>query len=157
MSAGTIARRARLLAEGIPYSLIALMARIAAGGVFWRSGQTKLDGLSVSDATYFLFREEYRLPILPPDLAAVLATVGENVLSVLLIVGLASRLSAAGLLAMTAVIQIFVYPLGWPDHILWAVSLLIILAQGPGKVSLDHLIGRLVPWPAVQARARQPS
>jgi putative oxidoreductase len=138
----SIADRGLALAESIPYSLIALMARFAAGGVFWRSGQTKLDGFHIADSTFFLFREEYRLPLLPPELAAYLATIGENLFSVLLVIGLASRLSAAGLLAMTAVIQVFVYPDAWPEHILWAVALLLVLAQGPGRLSLDNLLSQ---------------
>lgn len=132
--------RGLVLAEAIPFGLVALTARIAAGGVFWRSGQTKLDGFGIADATFYLFREEYRLPVLPSDLAAVLATIGENLLSVLLIVGLASRLSAAGLLLMTAVIQLFVFPQGWPEHLLWAASLLIVVSQGPGPLALDALV-----------------
>ena len=135
-----IPERGLALVEAIPYSLIALMARIAAGGVFWRSGQTKLEGLHIKDSTFFLFREEYQLPVIPPDLAAYLATIGENLFSVLLVVGLASRLSATALLTMTAVIQVFVYPSAWPEHILWAVALLVVLAQGPGRFSVDHLL-----------------
>jgi putative oxidoreductase len=142
MTIQSIAARGQALAEAIPYSLTALMARIAAGGVFWRSGQTKVEGFHISDSTFYLFQEEYRLPLLPPDLAAYLATIGENLFSVLLIIGLASRLSAAVLLAMTAVIQVFVYPDAWSVHILWAVALLIVLAQGPGRLSLDHLLSR---------------
>lgn len=133
--------RGRDLAEAVPDSLIALAARIAAGGVFWRSGQTKLDGLGLADSAYFLFREEYRLPVLPPDAAAILATFAENLFSVLLILGLASRLSAAALLTMTAVIQVFVYPSAWPEHLLWAVALLVVLARGPGRLSVDHALG----------------
>ena len=136
----TLHARGLALSEAVPYSLVALTARIAAGGVFWRSGQTKLDGLGIADTTFYLFREEYRLPVLPPDVAAVLATLGENLLSVLLIIGLASRLSAAGLLLMTAVIQFFVFPQGWPEHLLWAASLLIIVSQGPGSLALDSLV-----------------
>lgn len=136
----TLHDRGLALAEAVPYGLVALTARIAAGGVFWRSGQTKLDGFEIADATFYLFREEYRLPVLPPDIAAVLATVGENLLSVLLVIGLASRLSAAGLLLMTAVIQFFVFPQGWPEHLLWAASLLIIVSQGPGPLALDSLV-----------------
>jgi putative oxidoreductase len=136
----TLHDRGLALSEAVPYSLVALTARIAAGGVFWRSGQTKLDGFGIADATFYLFREEYRLPVLPPDVAAILATVGENLLSVLLVVGLASRLSAAGLLLMTAVIQFFVFPQGWPEHLLWAASLLIIVSQGPGSLALDSLV-----------------
>jgi putative oxidoreductase len=131
----------RELAERIPYSLVALVARIAAASVFWRSGQTKMDGfLHIKDSTFFLFREEYTVPLLPPDVAAYLTTIAEHVFSVCLIIGLASRLSALGLIFMTAVIQIFVYPEGWPDHILWFATLLLILARGPSAISLDHLI-----------------
>jgi len=130
----------RRLAERIPYSLVALVARFAAAGVFWRSGQTKVDGLMIKDNTFFLFAEEYKVPLLPPDLAAYATTIAEHVFSVLLIVGLASRLSALGLIIMTLVIQVFVYPSGWPDHILWFTALLLILARGPGAISLDHLI-----------------
>ena len=90
-------------------------------GVFWRSGQTKVEGFfMIKENTFFLFREEYKVPLLPPDTAAYLSTIAEHVFPVLLVIGLASRLSALGLLCMTAVIQLFVYPDGWPDHILWA-------------------------------------
>jgi len=131
----------RRTAERIPYSLVALLARVAAASVFWRSGQTKVDGfLHIKDTTFFLFREEYMVPLLPPDVAAYLTTVCEHVFSVCLVIGLASRLSALGLIVMTAVIQIFVYPEGWPDHILWFAALLLIVARGPGAFSLDHLI-----------------
>jgi putative oxidoreductase len=132
--------RGRALAERIPYSLVALLARLAVAGVFWRSGQTKVEGLMIKENTFFLFREEYKVPLLPPDTAAYMATVAEHVLPILLLIGLASRLSALGLLCMTAVIQLFVYPDGWPDHILWVACLLLILARGPGAISLDHLI-----------------
>jgi putative oxidoreductase len=93
------------------------------------------------------------VPLLPPDLAAYLSTIGEHVFSVLLIAGLASRLSALGLFGMTMVIQLFVVPGGWPEHILWLSLLTLIIARGPGAISLDHLIwtGRL-PIPA-HARA----
>jgi putative oxidoreductase len=137
----------RCLAERIPYSLVALMARVAVARVFWRSGQTKVEGFfQIKDNTFFLFREEYKVPLLPPDLAAHLATIAEHVLPVLLVIGLASRLSALGLMAMTLVIQLFVYPDGWPEHILWFALLLLIVARGPGAVSLDHLI-----WSRTQA------
>ena len=143
MSIKSLAASATALAESIPDSLIALTARIAAGGVFWRSGQTKIEGLHIKDSTFFLFREEYMVPLLPPHAAAYLATIAENVFSVLLVVGLASRLSAAALLGMTAVIQLFVYPGAWPEHILWTTALLVVIARGPGALSLDHwLFGR---------------
>ena len=141
--------RGRALAERIPYSLVALLARFAVAGVFWRSGQTKVEGFfMIKENTFFLFREEYKVPLLPPDTAAYLSTIAEHVLPVLLVIGLASRLSALGLLCMTAVIQLFVYPDGWPDHILWAACLLLIVARGPGAISLDHLIwNRVQPAP----------
>ena len=134
----------RNLAERIPYSVVALLARIGVASVFWRSGQTKVSGFQLRDQTFFLFREEYNVPLLPPDLAAYLATIAEHALSVLLVVGLATRLSALGLILMTAVIQLFVYPDGWPDHILWFGLLLLIVARGPGAISIDHVFwGRL--------------
>ena len=109
----------RRLAERIPYSLVALVAlvaRVAVASVFWRSGQTKVEGfLHIKDNTFFLFREEYKVPLLPPDLAAYLSTTAEHVFPVLLIVGLASRLSALGLMVMTLVIQLFVYPEAGPS------------------------------------------
>jgi putative oxidoreductase len=139
----------RRLCERIPYSLVALVARFAVASVFWRSGQTKVDGLlHIKDNTFYLFREEYMVPLLPPDVAAYMATTAEHVFPILLIAGLASRLSALGLMVMTAVIQLFVYPDGWPDHILWFSLLLLILARGPGAISLDHLVwGRVQPAP----------
>jgi putative oxidoreductase len=140
MSIKSLTASATAITESIPDSLLSLVARIAAGGVFWRSGQTKVEGLHIKDSTFFLFREEYMVPLLPPDIAAYMATISENVFSVLLIVGLASRLSAGALLGMTAVIQLFVYPGGWPEHILWATAFLVVVARGPGVVSLDHLL-----------------
>jgi len=144
----------RSLAERIPYSLIALVARLAVADVFWRSGQTKVEGFHIREATFFLFRDEYKVPLLPPDLAAYLATAAEHVFPVLLVIGLASRLSALGLFGMTMVIQLFVFPDGWPEHILWVGPLLLIFARGPGALSLDHVIWtrlhreRMVPAPA---------
>jgi len=142
MSPIAFADTGRALAERIPQSLLSIIARLAAATVFWRSGQTKIDGFHIREETFFLFREEYKVPLLPPDLAAYLATAAELSLPVLLIAGLATRLSALGLLAMTLVIQVFVYPGGWPEHILWATALLVIVARGPGAVSIDHLIWR---------------
>jgi putative oxidoreductase len=144
MSIKSLADRGIALADAIPDSLVPLVARIAVAGVFWRSGQTKIEGLHIKDSTFFLFREEYMVPLIPPDVAAYVSTISENVFSVLLIAGLASRLSAAWLLAMTAVIQV-VYPSGWPDHILGATALLVVITRGPGVFSLDHLLFRTKP------------
>jgi putative oxidoreductase len=130
------------LFEAIPYSALALLARLAAADVFWRSGQTKVDGWQITETTLDLFREEYRVPLLPPEVAAYLATVQEHLFSVLLLIGLASRFSALGLLLMTIVIQIFVYPANYPDHLLWGAALLLIVARGPGIFSLDYFIRR---------------
>jgi putative oxidoreductase len=129
--------------ESIPYSIIALLARLAVADVFWRSGQTKVDGWQITETTFDLFREEYRVPLLPPEVAAYMATIQEHLFSVFLLVGFASRLSALGLLGMTAVIQIFIYPANYPDHLLWASALLLIIARGPGIFSIDHLIRRM--------------
>ncbi len=130
----------RTLAGRIPYAAVALLSRVAVASVFWRSGQTKVTGFHIREETFVLFREEYKVPLLPPDVAAYISTIGEHVFSVLLVVGLASRLSALGLLGMTMVIQLFVFPDGWPDHILWIALLVSIIARGPGAVSIDHLI-----------------
>ena len=139
---------ARALAqlERSPDWLHGLLCRWAIAGVFWRSARTKVHDLfSMNDATFDLFREEYRVPILPSDVAAVITTVSEHLFSVLLVIGLASRLSAAGLFCITLVIEIFVYPDSWPDHLLWSSALLYVLLRGPGQVSLDHLIRRKLP------------
>jgi putative oxidoreductase len=126
----------------VPNSLIALLARFGIAGIFFRSGQTKVSGWEVTDSTFFLFAEEYRVPLLPPEVAAYMAAFAEHFFPVLLVIGLASRFSAASLLAMTLVIQIFVYPNLWPDHTLWAAAMVFVIARGPGTLSLDHLIAR---------------
>ena len=125
----------------IPQDLVALAARVFPAVVFWQSARTKVEGFSIKDSTYFLFEHVYALPVIPPATAAVLATVAEHVLPVLLILGLMARVSALGLLVMTAVIQIFVFPDAWVTHGLWAVALLVVVVQGPGRLSLDHLLG----------------
>ena len=130
-------------ATRIPSSVLGLIVRVGIANVFWRSGQTKVSGWHVTDSAIQLFRDEYRVPLIPPELAANLAAVQEHLFSVLLVVGLAARFSALGLLTMTAVIEIFVYPQSWPDHLLWAGSLFYVIARGPGAISLDALIRRL--------------
>ena len=130
------------IAERIPAWILGLVIRVGIADLFWRSGQTKVSGWRVTETTVQLFREEYRVPLLPPEIAADLAALQEHLFSFLLVIGLASRLSALGLLGMTAVIQIFVYPLNWPDHLLWSGCLLYVIARGPGEVSLDALIRR---------------
>lgn len=129
------------LLSRIPPDLPALMLRLFPAIVFWQSGRTKVEGFALRDATWFLFEHEYALPLIPPGWAAVLATLAEHVLPVLLVMGLMTRLSAMGLLAMTAVIQVFVYPSAWLTHGLWAAALLAVAVHGPGRLSLDHRIG----------------
>jgi putative oxidoreductase len=132
------------LADRIPATIIGLVIRIGVADVFWRSGQTKVDGWRVTETAVQLFRDEYRLPILSPEVAATLAAISEHLFSALLVVGLAARLSALGLLLMTAIIEVFVYPENWPDHLLWSGCLLYVIARGPGGFSFDALIRRSV-------------
>jgi putative oxidoreductase len=127
------------LGRHVPFDLVLLAARIFPAIVFWQSARTKVEGFQIKDSTYFLFEHVYALPVIPPVPATILATVAEHVFPVLLVLGLFSRISALGLLVMTGVIQLFVFPEAWGTHGLWAASLLVTLAQGPGKVSLDYL------------------
>lgn len=134
-------RLAAALERLLPHDLLALVARLGIAAVFFLSGRTKIDGwLTVSDGAHALFRDEYRLPLLPPELAAHLAAYAEHLFPVLLVLGLLTRLSALALLGMTAVIQGFVYPDAWPTHLSWAGLLLYLVARGPGRLSLDRLL-----------------
>lgn len=156
IAAQVLLQRALVLLSRIPDSLIAFVARFSIAAVFWKSGQTKIEGLAIdlvsgefrlglpqlSEDALYLFREEYRLPLIPPEIAAPLAATAEHVFPLLLLVGLATRLSAAALLAMTLTIQLFVYPDAYPTHGTWAAVLLYLMAHGPGRVSLDHWIAR---------------
>lgn len=128
--------------ERIPYSVVAIAARVFPAAVFWQSGQTKIDGWQVTDSAVFLFREEYKLPFLDPVVAAHLAAFAEHFFPLLLVIGFATRVSALALFAMTLVIQFFVYPDAWPTHGTWIACFLILIARGPGVVSLDHLLGK---------------
>lgn len=128
------------LFESIPYALIAVVARVGPAAVFWQSGQTKLEGWHVSDNAIYLFREEYRLPLIDPVTAAHLAAFAEHFFPILLVVGLATRFAALALLGMTLVIEIFVYPDAWPTHGTWAACFLLLMAQGGGAWSVDHLL-----------------
>ena len=130
--------------ERVSYeTLISTPARIFIATTFWLSGRTKIDeGFTLSQSVFFLFEYEYALPVIPPRLAAYLATYAEHLFPILLIVGLGSRLSAGALLVMTAVIQIFVYPGAWSTHLLWATALAWIIFRGPGQLSIDHWIRR---------------
>ena len=128
----------------MPTAIVGLVIRVGVADVFWRSGQTKVDGWHVTETAVQLFRDEYRLPVLAPEVAATLAAVSEHLFSALLLVGLAARLSALGLLVMTLVIEVFVYPENWPDHLLWSGCLLYVIARGPGEFSFDALVRRSV-------------
>ncbi len=135
-------RIADLLTSLISHGLLALAARVAVGAIFFLSGRTKVDGfLTVNDSAYTLFLEEYKVPLLPPEFAAHMATYAEHLLPVLLVLGLFTRLSALALLGMTVVIQIFVYPDAWPTHLSWAALMLYLIGRGAGPVSVDRAFG----------------
>jgi len=125
--------------ERIPWSVLALVARIAVFVVFWRSGSVKLDDWA---GTLTLFTDEYKVPLLPPAVAAHLAAGMELGGSVLVLVGLGTRVVTLALLGMVAVIQLFVYPEAWPTHVQWLAFMLPLVARGPGSLSLDRLIWR---------------
>ena len=142
--------------QRIPDALIALAARVGIGATFWLSGQTKIEGFvldpigghaefgwpHVSEGALELFRSEYALPLIPPEFAAPLAAFSEHLFPLMLLLGLGTRYAALGLLGMTAVIEVFVYPDAWPTHAVWAACLLYLVARGGGSLSLDHLLAR---------------
>ena len=142
-----LVRAAIDLMERIPYSIIALAARLFPSAVFWQSGQTKIDGWRVSENAIELFRHEYKLPLVDPSVIAHLATFAELCLPPLLVIGLASRFVALALLGMTLVIEIFVYPDAWPTHGTWAACFLLVVARGPGAISVDAQIERFLGVP----------
>jgi putative oxidoreductase len=123
----------------LPLSFIQLMARVSMAMIFWRSGQAKIANW---DLTLQLFANEYKVPILPPEIAAPMAAAVELSTPVLLVLGLFTRLATLPMIGMTLVIQLFVYPQAWVDHLTWATMLLLLLSRGPGLISLDHVIGR---------------
>jgi putative oxidoreductase len=125
--------------NGISYTWLALPLRFAIATVFWSSAMAKLANW---DTTLSLFADEYQLPLLPPAIAAYMATTVESTTPVLLVLGLLTRPTAFVLLGMTAIIEIFVYPLAWPTHIQWAAMLLVLLCRGAGALSVDHLLWR---------------
>lgn len=146
--------RCHIAMSRLPNSLLALLARFSIAAVFWKSGQTKIEGIAIdlvngefvlgwprlSENAVALFADEYRLPIISPHLAAWMATFGEHLFPVLLLIGLFTRFSALALLGMTTVIQVFVYPDAYPTHGVWAAVLLYLMAHGPGKMSVDTFI-----------------
>src|SRR3990167_6691458 len=136
--------RAIELCKLIPYSLVAFLARFSIAATFWKSGQTKIEGLAIdliegtfefglprlSASAVPLFEEEYRLPLLPAELAAQLAAFSEHLFPLLILLG------------MTLVIHLFVYPDAYPTHGVWAAVLLLLVAKGPGLLAIDQLIAR---------------
>ncbi|MBQ0921688.1 DoxX family protein [Hydrogenophaga aromaticivorans] len=155
----TLLHRVHSAMGHLPNTLLAFVARFSIAAVFWKSGQTKIEGLAIdivsgeftlgiprlSDNAVFLFKEEYQLPLLPPDLGATLAALGEHILPLFILLGLATRLSALGLLGMTLVIQLFVYPDAYATHGTWAAVLLYLMAHGPGQLSIDAWIAKRHP------------
>jgi putative oxidoreductase len=132
-----------VLKRMLPDALLLLVARVGIASVFFLSGRTKVEGLlTLKRTTFVLFRTEYALPLIDPDLAAHLATYGEHLFPILLVLGLLTRPAALALLGMTAVIEIFVYPDAWSTHLSWAGLLLPLIAYGGGAWSLDHLLRR---------------
>jgi len=123
----------------LPLSVIQLMARFSLAVIFWRSGQAKIANW---DLTLQLFTNEYKVPVLPPEIAAPMAAAVELSTPILLVLGLLTRLATLPMIGMTLVIQIFVYPMSWVDHLTWLAMLLLLLSRGPGVFSLDHVIGK---------------
>ena len=130
---------ARSWLELFPLAVIELAMRIGVGAVFFKSGMLKYNSWEFAIK---LFEDEYKVPLLDPTVAAWLAMVNELTFPLLLFIGLATRLATLPLLGMTLVIQVFVYPQAWTEHLLWASLLVYLLTRGPGALSLDHLIER---------------
>ena len=129
------------LQAALPLSFLLLVQRLGIAAIFFLSGRTKVEGLlTVSDSAVELFTYEYALPLIPPNVAAHAAAYSEHLFPLLLMLGLFTRLSAAALLGMTLVIQLFVYPDAWPTHLSWAGLLLPLIAFGGGRLSLDRLL-----------------
>jgi putative oxidoreductase len=134
-------RLAELLTRIVSHDLLALATRVGIAAIFFLSGRTKVEGfLALTPSAYELFRTEYKLPLLPPELAAHLAAYAEHLFPVLLVLGLFTRLSALALLGMTLVIQVFVYPDAWPTHLSWAALLLYLVGRGGGALALDRVL-----------------
>lgn len=127
----------------VPTWTYASLMRVALFFIFFNSARTKVDGfMTLKASTFFLFEHEYALPVIPSAWAAYLATYAEHIFSVLILVGLATRVSALALLVMTIVIQVFVYPSAYVVHMSWAAMLLYLIARGGDRISVDEAIGR---------------
>ena len=135
---------AGLAARLLPKSFLLLVQRFGVAAVFFESGRTKAEGvLTITDSTYELFRTDYRLPFVDPEIAAHAATYSEHLFPIMLVLGFGTRFAALALLGMTTVIEVFVYPDAWPTHLSWAGLLLPLIAWGGGRISLDSLLGRM--------------
>ena len=135
---------ARVAHKVLPLDLLLLVQRLGIAGVFFMSGRTKIaEGtwLTIDDSAFELFRTDYHLPLIPPVPAAYAATTAEHLFPTLLVLGLFTRVSAGGLLVMTTVIEVFVYPDAWPTHLSWAGLLLVVIARGGGALSVDRALG----------------
>ena len=122
-------------------ALLQLLFRVSIAAVFWNSGLVKIASWQ---STIVLFRDEYKVPLLPPELAASLAASVELTCPVLLVLGLATRLATLPMLGMTFVIEAFVYPEDWIEHLTWASFLIFILTRGPGPIALDRFLAPLL-------------
>jgi putative oxidoreductase len=152
----TINNKSETLFRRLPESAILFLARFAIAAVFWKSGQTKIEGFSLdiiamkmelglprlAESTGFLFEYEYNLPLIPPMIAAVLATLAEHILPILILGGLFTRLAGFGIAGMTLVIQLFVYPDAYPTHATWLAIALVLMYRGPGVFSIDHWLAK---------------
>ena len=136
MELTTAVTRVFTLLGKVPLSLHQILFRLAIAGVFLRAGLNKLASW---ESTVALFREEYRVPVLPPEVAAVMSSSVEIGCSILLLAGLATRVATLPMLGMIATIQLFVYPQAWPEHLTWASILVFLLPRGGGTLSLDHV------------------
>ncbi|MEW8030430.1 MAG: DoxX family protein [Candidatus Thiodiazotropha sp.] len=137
----TMQRLFDFIGKSIPEWGISLLARGAIAYTFWSSGRSKVSGLlDISDSTFLLFEHEYGVPLIPPNIAAHMATYAEHFFPILLVLGLFTRFAALSLLIMTAVIQLFVYPDAWNVHMWWALAMLYLIRHGGGLVSLDRLL-----------------
>jgi putative oxidoreductase len=134
---GRLAQALTTLAR-FPLPLIQVMFRLAIACVFLKAGLTKIASWEV---TVQLFADEYKVPVLSPDLAATMAASFEIGCSILLVLGLATRLAALPLLGMIAVIQTFVYPGAYAEHLTWGSILIFLLTRGAGPWSADRAIG----------------
>lgn len=129
---------ARALVERVPFSLVQLACRLAIAGVFLRAGLQKLSGWHTTIA---LFTDEYKVPFLPPEVAATMSAFTEVGCATLILLGLATRLATLPFFGMILTIQLFVFPQAWPEHLTWTSILLVLLTRGAGAASVDRVIG----------------